>query len=183
MTDCYSKLARTVPCSRTSVTHMSKLFSDHWILSCVIPAYILSDNGSQFVSKFIRATCGFPGAKPLTRTAHCPQTNSQDERYDRTLVGRLRPFASVKQDIWDAFIQLLTYAYSRKMHRSSGETPCSLTLMRESPGPASGHMQSAGTTNLKRDTLPKPMRPYILLRLSLMRTKVDKSLNAALRKI
>lgn len=45
MPDCYSKLIKTVPTSRTSVTHIPFMFYDHYTVPYGILLYLLSDKG------------------------------------------------------------------------------------------------------------------------------------------
>ena len=46
-----------------------------------------------------------------TSTYH-PLIIGQTERYNSTLIARLRHYVAERRRSWDAFVQLLTYAYN-----------------------------------------------------------------------
>lgn len=81
----YLKLTRAVPPLKTSTTHIATTFSHNWNVPYGIPAYVLTNSGTRFVSKFLRTICYFLGLKHLTTTAHHPQTSGLEERE----IGRL----------------------------------------------------------------------------------------------
>lgn len=51
MTDLNAKLARLIPMSKTLPMHAASICLDHWIDPFDILTYLLTDNGSQLVSK------------------------------------------------------------------------------------------------------------------------------------
>lgn len=55
-----------------------------------IPNFVLTDNGPQFSAKFFAGFCVYLGVKHLTTTAYHRQANGQTDRYNITLVARLR---------------------------------------------------------------------------------------------
>ncbi|CDF39905.1 unnamed protein product [Chondrus crispus] len=67
-------------------------------------------------------------------TAYHPQTNGQTERFNRTLVQRLRHYVAEHQRDWDEYIQPLTFAYNTQVHRSTETTPFDLVLTRPPSG-------------------------------------------------
>lgn len=73
LTDQYFKLARAVPTSRKSATHISFLFYDHSIAPYGASAYLLTENGKQFASKLFETICSFLGLKHLTAFAYHPR--------------------------------------------------------------------------------------------------------------
>lgn len=58
------------------------------------PDIISTDNGKQFPSKFSAVPCAFLGTSLVTAIEYHPQTNEQVERYNQTLVARLRHYDS-----------------------------------------------------------------------------------------
>lgn len=76
------------------------------------PDTVLTDNGKQFTSKFFAALCAFLGTKLITTAEYHSQANGQVERYNRTLVARLRHCIDERQQDWDMFVQPLTYAFN-----------------------------------------------------------------------
>lgn len=63
---------------------------DHWAVPYGIPAFLLADNGLQFVSQFFKKLCTFFEVNRLTITTYHPKTDGQAEHYNKTIVARLR---------------------------------------------------------------------------------------------
>ena len=103
------------------------------------------------------------GIKHLTTTAYHPATNGQTERYNKTIVSRLRHYVNENQADWDDYLQPLTYAYNLQVHRSTRVSPFALTLSRVPPGPASVGM----ATSLPQDATTS--LPAARLRMRLIR--------------
>ena len=97
------------------------------------PKYLLTDNGKQFAAKFFDSVCGLLGVRHYFTAFYHPQTNGQTERFNKTIMERLRHFAADYQTDWDLYIQPLTYAYNMQVHRSTGTTPFDLILSRHPP--------------------------------------------------
>ena len=135
ITDRYSKLARAVPLDTSNTDTVADAFLGMWIYPYGVPDYLLTDNGSQFISEFFERICAALGTTHLRTTAYHPATNGQAERYNRTLAQRLRHYVSEHQDDWDDFVQPLTYAYNMQVHKTTNTTPFALSLTRHPPEP------------------------------------------------
>jgi len=133
ITDRFSKLAQVTPLSSTTAPAVANAFIEHWVIPYGLPAFLLSDNGPQFVGKFFEAICLTLKVKHVATTAYHPQTNGQTERYNQTLATRLRIFTDSNNKDWDRLIQPFTYAYNTQVHRTTGETPFSHVLTRPPP--------------------------------------------------
>jgi hypothetical protein len=51
ISDCFSKITRTIPMRTTTALAVAKSFCTHWVFSYGPPRYLLSDNGTQFYCK------------------------------------------------------------------------------------------------------------------------------------
>ena len=130
LTDCFTKLTRTVPLRTTSTPSVAKAFCDHWVFAHGLSVYLLTNNGSQFASQFFREASGILGIRQLfTRTYH-PQTNGQVERFNRTLLQALRNYVAEHQRNWDEFSSATTYEYNCQVHRTTGIPPFELVVSR-----------------------------------------------------
>jgi len=92
MTDRFSKMARSIPLRSTTAPVVAEAFLNNWVIPYGLPRILLTDNGPQFVSKFFEFLCTALGMKHPTTTAYHPQANGQVERFNGTLVARLRHF-------------------------------------------------------------------------------------------
>ena len=158
--------------AHTQAPHVARTFFNDWVGPYGPPSFLLTDNGPQFVAKFFAAICLLLGVKQHTITAYHPQTNGQVERYNKTLVSRLRHYVADHQRNWDEFVQPLTYAYNIQVHKSTGTSPFSLVLSRQpSSLPAvdststafptdTDAMRSPETTLDHSQALPGTHRPY-----------------------
>lgn len=167
-----------VPCSEKAPTSTKKFFIEQWSVSYRISAYFVINN-PQFVNEFFLAIGYFVGNKKITMTALHPGTNGLFERYSETLVAMVWEFISGEQDSCDQVIQPQIYAYNWQLQRSTGETLSRLTLTRDAPEPANGHIPISIRTDSTRDTPWKEKRHHILLRIFLMRAEVEKPSIAA----
>ena len=164
ITDRYSKMARAIPMQDTTTKDVAQVFVEHWVYPYGIPNKLLTDNGPQFESKLFAAICQFLGVKHSTTTAYHPQTNGQTERYNRTLVERLRHYVSDHQKSWDEYVQPLTYAYNIQVHRSTGTTPYSLVLSRHPPNPSIESFPTVVPTDSDESVSINEMKKRVLLR-------------------
>lgn len=163
VTDRFSKLTRSIPMKMTTAVKVAEQFVEQWIIPYGAPDYLLSDNGPQFVAKFFEAICTCLTIKHLTTTAYHPETNGQVERFNRTLVTRIRHYVAEHQKDWDTFVPMLTYAYNTQVHASTGLVPFELVLTRTPKVSLLGF----GSTTLRTDTLNSP--PPIVLKSAIMR--------------
>ena len=153
ITDRYSKLTRAIPLKATKATDIAMAFLDTWVYVYGAPKFLLTDNGPQFVAKFFETICSMLGVRHFTTTAYHPQTNGQAERFNRTIVQRLRHYVAEHQTDWDLYIQPLTYAYNMQVHRTTGTTPFDLILSRHPPNIISGDVSTAVPDDLPDEDL------------------------------
>lgn len=71
----------------------------------------------------------------MAMTANHTQASAQVERFNETIVTRLRYYVATHQRDCDLFVQPLTYVYDTQVYRSTNTTPFSLVLTRHPPGP------------------------------------------------
>ena len=135
ITDRFSKLTRSIPLRTTTASVVANAFLDNWVYVYGVPRYVLTDNGPQFAAKFFDAVCALLGVRRYLTTAYHPQSNGQTERFNRTLVQRLRHYVEEHQRDCDDYDQLLTFAYNTQVHLSTETTPFDLVLTRPPSGP------------------------------------------------
>lgn len=131
--DRFTKLVRAVPMKGTNAFQIAKAFTTNWAFVYGVPKTVLTDNGPQFCSKFLRQTHRILGAKPQFTTTYHPKANGQTERFNRTILASLRRFIADHPKDWDMYADALTYAYNNQVHAATGCTPMELVLSRAPP--------------------------------------------------
>ena len=114
--------------SSTTSAAVGKAFLENWVYAYGIPKQLLTNNGPQFTSKLFTYIVNMLGTLHARTLTYHPQTNGQAERYNHTLITRVRYYVSEHHDYWDQFIQPLTYAYNQQIHRTTGFAPFALAL-------------------------------------------------------
>lgn len=134
MTYRFPKFARDVPVSRMTDAHITLMLMPHWIILYEIPDYVPTDNGAQFFTTFLEPFCAILETGYLVTTAYYTQTNEKVERFNKTILPRLRYYVAEHQQDWDIYVQSLTYAYSSQGHRSTNLPSFSLVLSQQPLG-------------------------------------------------
>lgn len=94
ITDRFSKITRAIPMRSTTATDVAMAFLVHWIYPYGPPICLLTDDGPQFVAKFVKHVGSALGLKQLLTTANHLQTNGQAEPFIKTLASRLSHYVA-----------------------------------------------------------------------------------------
>ncbi|XP_032442308.1 uncharacterized protein LOC116734877 [Xiphophorus hellerii] len=100
-----------------------------------IPREILTDCGTNFLSKLLQQVYKLLGIKGLKTTPYHPQTDGLVERYNQTLKNMLRKFVSDTGADWDQWLPYLLFAYREVPQVSTGFSPFELLYGRQVRGP------------------------------------------------
>jgi transposase InsO family protein/predicted aspartyl protease len=106
---------------------IARLFRDKVWKDFGLPEGILSDQGSQFVSNFMRDLNKLLGIQTNISTAYHPQTDGQTERVNQEIEQYLRLFVNYRQDDWVDWLPMAEFSYNNKTHSSTGQSPFFLT--------------------------------------------------------
>lgn len=112
----------------------------------------------------------------LTTTAYNPRPNRQVERYNRTLISRLRLYAADHEQDWDKYVQLLRNAYYCEQQRSANGITFSCKCSRYAPGPTINDSPSALRTDDNKATIAMVLGIQPLEKVVAIRTKVSATL-------
>lgn len=93
-----------------------------------LPKSILTDQGSEFMSKTMKELARAFKIKQLNSTAYHPQTNGALERSHATLKDYLKQYVSEDQNDWDKYVPLAMFCYNTSTHSSSNFTPHELVF-------------------------------------------------------
>ena len=92
-----------------------------------IPRSIVSDNGLQFDSRVYRNFCQELKIKNLYSTPRYPQSNSQAEASNKTLLTALKKRLDTTKGKWVDELSEVLWAYRMTAHKPTGISPFALT--------------------------------------------------------
>ncbi|KAK7889409.1 hypothetical protein WMY93_024969 [Mugilogobius chulae] len=96
---------------------------------------ILTDCGTNFMSKLLKQVYQLLGVKGIRTTPYHPQTDGLVERYNKTLKHMLRKFVCDTGADWDQWLPYLLFAYREVPQASTGFSPFELLYGRQVRGP------------------------------------------------
>ena len=89
-----------------------------------LPDNIISDHGSQFVSKFWRHLLSLLKiSRKVLSSSHHPQTNGKTTHINQTLEQYLCCLISHQQDDWIDILHFVEFAYNNSVQSSTKVTP------------------------------------------------------------
>lgn len=122
--DRFSKTSHFIPCREAmSAPELAELYVHNvWKLHGT-PKSVISDRGTTFGSKFLRALYKRLGVEPKFSTAYHPQTDGQTERVNQWLEQYLRAYVSHRQTDWAKWLPLAEFCHNNSINRATGQTP------------------------------------------------------------
>ncbi len=101
------------------------------IVSCRhgVPAQLLSDRGTNFLSELIHEMCKVIGTQKINTTAYHPQIDGLVETYNRTLIDMLAKVVEKDGKDWDQCLSFVLFAYRTSLQESTRESPFFLLYM------------------------------------------------------
>ena len=99
-----------------------RLVKDVWRLHG-LPDTIVSDRGSQFVSRVWKHLNRILGIKSKLSTAYHPETDGQTENANKQLIVYLRHFADYHQENWEELLPMAEFSINAKESESTGVSP------------------------------------------------------------
>ena len=100
-----------------------------------VPREILTDQGTNFSSRFLRQVYSLLGIRGIRTTPYHPQTDGMVERFNQTLKAMLRKFVNDTGSDWDQWLPYLLFAYREVPQASTGYSPFELLFGRPVRGP------------------------------------------------
>ncbi len=99
-----------------------------------IPAEILTDQGTPFMSRLMADLCRLLRVKQLRTTVYHPQTDGLVERFNQTLKQMLRRVVAEDKRDWDLMIPYVLFGIREVPQASTGFTPFELLFGRQPRG-------------------------------------------------
>ena len=95
-----------------------------WVFKDIgISQKVISDQGPQFVSRFIKELCSQLEIKRNFLTAYHPQTNSQTEQVNQELKQYLQLYCNYRQNDWVEWLSIAKFSYNNQIHSSTEQFP------------------------------------------------------------
>ncbi|MCI39156.1 gypsy retrotransposon integrase-like protein, partial [Trifolium medium] len=85
--------------------------------------YIVSDNGTQFVSEKVVQFCKEKGIQNTFISVEHPQANDQAESANKVILKALKRRLSSKGEAWAAHLSPILWSYHTTPQSSTGEAP------------------------------------------------------------
>jgi transposase InsO family protein len=127
--DRFTKISVAVPVPDQTASTCAQAFVDRWICYYGVPLILLTDNGSNFASKFFSVLTHILGIKHVFTSPYRPSTNGQTERWNATLMDTVSHYLVGKKE-WDELVGVAATSYNHSVHSSTGYTPFELALTR-----------------------------------------------------
>ena len=122
--DKLTKMVRVIP-TTTGVggSETADMLVDHIFKLHGMPRRVISDRGTQFMSRYFQRLTERLGIEHFASTSHHPQTDGQTEVMNKTLEDCLRAYVSTSQDDWDKMLPMVEFAINNSVNTSTNETP------------------------------------------------------------
>lgn len=104
MTDRFPKLTRAILTAQSTTMQSAIIVVDYWVMPYGVLPYALIDNRPQFVRKFFKKLWLALGLERLTTMVYYPQGNVQVERYNQTILARIRHLVLEHQWRWILYV-------------------------------------------------------------------------------
>ncbi|QRW18646.1 Retrotransposable element Tf2 protein [Rhizoctonia solani] len=174
--DLFSKLGHFIPTlKKVSAKGLADLFVAHiWKLHG-LPVKTISDQGTTFTGKFLRALYQQLGIKPSFSLAYHPESDGQTERVNQFIEFYLRSYVAADHSDWVKWLPLAEYAYNNAKHSATGKTPFKLIYGRNPIMNPSNIPANVPEADLVADTLAQEWKEAkAALRMSKERMTRDK---------
>jgi hypothetical protein len=111
--DRFSKKAYFLPCNTTITSQgVANLYRDHIFKEHGLPKKVISDQGSQFVSGFMKGLYQNLGIEANPSTAYHPQTDGQTEWVNQELEEYLRIYVNERQNDWVDWLPIAQFCHN-----------------------------------------------------------------------
>ncbi|QRW19916.1 Retrotransposable element Tf2 protein [Rhizoctonia solani] len=130
--DSFSKFGHFIPTTKkVTAKGLADLFITHvWKLHG-LPVKTVSDRGTTFTGKFLRALYQRLGINPAFSSAYHLESDGQTERVNQFIEFYLRSYVAADHSDWATWLPLAEYAYNNARHLATGKTPFELVYGRD----------------------------------------------------
>ena len=120
-----------VPLPNKETNTVITAFVEKAVMIFGTPRVILTDNGTEFVSKITAKVAEYLGITHLKTSPYHPQGNSVSERQHSYIKATISKLISITQFPFDQLLNLISYSYNILPHVSHAESPSFLMFGRD----------------------------------------------------
>lgn len=125
MQDLLTKYSVAIPLKEATSSSIADAFSRHFLCIYGAPKAILTDQGANFLSAFMRNLTRQFGIQHFKTTAYHPQSNGSIERSHHVLMEYLKTQVD-KEYKWDDYVHLAVFSYNTSVHEGTKFSPYEL---------------------------------------------------------
>ena len=119
--NCFSKKAYFLPCNTTITSQgVANLYQEHIFKEQGLPRKVISDQGPQFISRFMKELYKNLRTKANPSMAYHPQTDRQTERVNQELEEYLQIYINQKQNDWVDWLLIAQFCHNDRQHSATG---------------------------------------------------------------
>ena len=123
MIDVFTRFVRAVPVPNEKATTVAKVLLDEWISVFGPMEKLMSDGGTNLVSKVVENLVARLGIGRMQTYPWHPQANGTVERWNRTVAKEIASFMTTGDSDWDEHVALACLRYNTSIHTATGITP------------------------------------------------------------
>ncbi len=138
--DYFTKWVELFPMRTAKASLIARILVEEIFTRWGIPAYLVSDRGTQFTSHLLDLLCKQWGVIQKLTTAYHPQTNLT-ERVNRNLKPMIASYVGEQHKHWDRWLSEFRFAINSAWHESTGFSPAEIALGRKLKGPMERALQ------------------------------------------
>ena len=121
-----------VPLKETDACTVARVFFDYVICEHGCPNSLLSDRGTNFLSKVVLEVCRIMRTQKLNTSSYHPQCNAIQERYNAVILDTISHYVNQFHNDWDTYLSAIQFAYrTTPATNSVGFSPFFLLYGRE----------------------------------------------------
>ena len=113
--DYATKCVEAFPIHETKAHVIARIFVDEIVFRFSAPKKLISDMGSNVVSRVVNEAAQLVGTSRLVTSPYHPQTDGAVERFNHTLVKQLTTLVDAKDRDWDTFVKVTCYSHNTKV--------------------------------------------------------------------
>ena len=131
--DNLTRFGIAIPIPDTTARTIAEALAEKIIYKFGAPLAILSDNGTNFMSKVMQNFAELFGLRKFNTSTYHPQGNAILERSHHNINEYIRLYISDKKDEWDLHINAAMFAYNNSPHSQTKIYGCIARCIRIPP--------------------------------------------------